>query len=198
MKNILKTALVAGLIALSCTCTSLAATTAESLGAEMGQKGGFYTLYLEMPLSDFYENWGGIAGWEHRSTKKSGGIWSEIYTRSYKIEGKTVKEEVSVQVDENKNCVRLFDWTLSSGSREIIEKVFVNMYDRLAQCYPGFTDNIPRRYTHINGHKPFMYLNAERSEALGLYLVHGYGVDPNYPNYYISFGYEVNYGRKGH
>ena len=35
-----------------------------------------------------------------------------------------------------------------------------------------------------------MYLDSQRDESLGLYLAHGYGADPNYPNYYISLGYE--------
>ena len=190
MKRFIKTALATGLIALSCTCTSLAATTAASLGAEIGQKGGFYTLYLGMPVSDFHENWDGISGWKHNRGSNYKDMWLDNFERSYKLEGKTVLENLSVMTDEKRGYVRTFRWKISSSSRDVIEKVFVNIYDRLASCYPGFTDRIPRGYTYINGHKPFMYLDSQRDESLGLYLAHGYGADPKYPNYYISLGYE--------
>ncbi len=189
MKHIYKTALAVGLMALSCTCTSLAAT-AESLGAEMGQAGGFYTLYLGMPISDFRENWEDIAGWEHRRGSKSLGIWNEMYSRSYEVEGAAVKEEVSMRLDENRGCVRAFSWRLSSDSEEVIGKVFVDMYDRLALRYPGFTAKIPMGYTAVDGHKPFMALDAEGAASLGLYLAHGYGPDPNVPKYFITLVYK--------
>lgn len=62
---------------------------------------------------------------------------NDYFERSYKLDGKDVTERVFVQSDLKKGYVRSFDWSLSSNSQQVIERVFVfvRMYDKFAEIY---------------------------------------------------------------
>ena len=172
MKSFIKIALAAGAIALSCTCTALAAPTADSLAAEIAQPGGFYTLYKTMPISDFRENWDGIAGWKHerKIMQALPDRCNDYFERSYKLDGKDVTERVFVQSDLKKGYVRSFDWSLSSNSQQVIERVFVRMYDKFAEIYPGFTEQIPKGYTQWGGKNP-RFVDTDSRDSFILLIV---------------------------
>ena len=194
MKSFIKIALAAGAIALSCTCTALAAPTADSLASEIAQPGGFYTLYKTMPISDFRENWDGIAGWKHerKIMQALPDRCNDYFERSYKLDGKDVTERVFVQSDLKKGYVRSFNWSLSSNSQQVIERVFVRMYDKFAEIYPGFTEQIPKGYTQWGGKNP-RFVDTDSRDSFIFLINRGRPKDPTYPRYAISLSYSVGY-----
>ncbi len=192
MKSFLKKSIIAGLLLVSCTTTALAAPTVESLSRDIGDLGTFYTLYAGMPISDYHENWDGVTGWNKRTNNydnKSPHVWLDIYTRTYKINNKEVKETVSVQTYEKYNSVRNFDWDIRSYDRSVIEDIFVNLYDRLASSHPEITQRIPRAYTNVNNKKPWCYIEDD-TVAFGMYLGEMRDNNNGKMIYFIRLGYE--------
>lgn len=74
----------------------------------------------------------------------------------------------------------------------MIERVFVRMYDKFAEIYPGFTEQMPKGYTQWGGKNP-RFVDTDSRDSF-IFLIHrGRPKDPTYPRYAISLSYSVGY-----
>lgn len=156
MKISLKSVIAAGLIALSCTCTAVAAPTEESLINEVGQGNGFYTLYTGMPISDFLHNWKGIPGWEETNNAN---VYSEniqyYFRRSYEIDGSAVKEYVGASTNDANGTIYLISFYISSPNSRLIDRISNRIRDKLIEVYPE-AKTFPRHYLADRQRPPFI------------------------------------------
>ena len=171
MKSFLKKSILAGILVLSCSGTVLAAPTAENVVNDLGTLGSFYTLYPDMPIADYEENWDGIAGWTKKTHVYDEYTRMDTYTRDYKIENKLVHERVSMQVFKKFNAVKRFQWQFASKDHTLIEKIYFQLYDKMAAQDPEIANKIPRKYIPLHGINnmgthPFLYFNNKTASLV--------------------------------
>lgn len=146
MKFSLKSVIAAGLIALTCTCSAVAAPTEESLINEIGKGNGFYTLYTGMPKPDFFHNWKDIPGWEHTNNAD---VYSQnanyYYRRSYKINGSVINERVGVTPNDPEGTIYHISWYISSPDKRLIDEISNKIFEKLVKIYPE-AKTLPRHY----------------------------------------------------
>ena len=156
MKISMKSLVTAGLIALSCTCSAFATPTVESLATEITQPGGFYTVYLGMPTSEYQANWSNVPGWTLLQPSKEAvegepfmPYHSDAFQRTYSVNGKDVKESFSVLTSKKHGIVFSFSDTIVSIDQHVIDEIFNEMYEKLKASYPDL-----RKAGPIPGAKP--------------------------------------------
>lgn len=168
MKISLKSVIAAGLIALSCTYTAVAAPTEESLINEVGQGNGFYTLYTGMPISDFLYNWEDIPEWEYK--KDANGSSDHInysFQRSYEINDSAVNERVSVLTNEPERTVYYISWRISSPDSRLIDRISSRIQNKLIEIYPN-AKTFPHHYL-VDKQRPSFIRTGRGNEKLYFY-----------------------------
>lgn len=194
MEFSLKTVVVAGLIALTCTCTGLAAPTADTLANDIGHYKGFYTLYSGMPAADYKANWSHVPGWKKvkQTVGRDSLYTTDFYEREYEISGQKVLEKVDVTIEHKREVVYFFGWSLESKSRSVIDEVGSKIQKNLLQVYPRARFLKPWHYTDPTIRRPYFYTTDDGYEKITFYGIIDPKSDKNNPTYRVvtvySFG----------
>ena len=198
MKLSLKTAFATALITLSCACNAFAAPTIESLMKYVVHPQCIYLFYVGMMESNLYRQIDRFSDWKHEKAPIPfrPRYWSHEFTRTFEINGQTLKETFSVvidtqdTIDDKDNTVYGLSWMLSSKEDGVLQDIYEQMYDRFVIIYPGFEKSIPRTPIEIWKKKPWYVMRSSLSPrgTMGFYKSMEVVKEVEYP-YFIRLGY---------
>lgn len=194
MKKAIKMALATSFLTLALGMSSMAAynSTNELADAINKTPDTFYTLYSGMPISDYQENWYGIKGWKQKRNWDTKYSTQDEFTRTYKIDGVTVKERVTVSFSKDLN-VFAFGVEIQSDNPKIIEKIYNRLYDNACANYPEFSSYMKRGWTSpYQNPKPCYVIEKTRAydKYIGLHMSERKDV---YKKTWLSPKYVVDY-----
>lgn len=174
MKKTIKMALATSFLTFALGMSSMAAynSTNEFADAINKTPGTFYTLYAGMPIQDYQENWYGIKGWTQKQNWDTKYSTQDEFTRTYKLEGVTVKERVTISFNKELN-VFAFGVEIQSNDPKIITKIYNRLYENACANYPEFSKYVKRGWTSpYQNPKPVYVIEKTRAydKYIGLYM----------------------------
>lgn len=191
MKCFLKSAIVAGVMALACSGIGLAAPTADTLADEIGRYQGFYTLYSGMPAADYKANWSNVPGWKlvKQEVSRDSLFTTDHYEREYEINGQKVLEKVNVTIGHKKEVVYFFSWILDSENRDVIDEVGSKIQRNFLHAYPRSHFLKPWHYTDPTVRRPYFYTTDEGYEKITFFGIIEPQKDKTNPIYRVVVDY---------